>query len=65
MFTQCTSLQTITFGPNCTFENATEMKNMFNNCRELIELDLSSFRTSNTTKMYQMFAGCDKLIDLN
>ena len=34
---------------------------MFNNCSNVISLDLSNFNTSKVTKMSQMFYNCPKL----
>ena len=41
------------------------MKNMFNNCNQLIYLNISSFDTSSVTIMENMFTGCQKLESLN
>ena len=40
---------------------------MFENSKDLINIDLSSFKTTNVTNMERMFAGCEKLksIDLS
>ena len=38
---------------------------MFYNCSELIDLDLSNFNTSNVTNMNGIFAGCSKLEEIN
>ena len=38
---------------------------MFNNCNNLIELDVSSFKTGNVTTMDSMFRNCFVLLSLN
>jgi len=38
---------------------------MFYNCKNLVNLDLSSFDTKNATNMKRMFYGCDNLINLD
>ena len=43
----------------------TNCKNMFNDCANLIKIDLSSFDTSNVTNMSGMFKGCGNLKNLN
>ena len=39
--------------------------NMFYNCKNLIDINLSYFDTQEVTNMYDMFYGCDKLISLD
>ena len=43
------------------------MSNMFSNCENLLNLDLSSFNTNNVTNMYGMFYFCSnlKLVQIN
>ena len=43
----------------------TDMTYMFNTCRKLTSLDLSSFNTSNVTSMKGMFGGCSALTSLD
>ena len=45
--------------------NVTSMTNMFQGCRGLTSLDVSSFDTSKVTNMYQMFNGCIGLKSLD
>ena len=45
--------------------NVTNMYCMFNYCRSLTSLDLSSFNTSNVTDMSEMFKGCRGLTSLD
>ncbi len=59
------SLESITFGSQCTFASTYNMSGMFANCSNLKQLDLSSFNTSNVTYMSNMFNGCKKLESLN
>ena len=37
------------------------MNNMFKNCNNLIDINLSSFDTKNVTNMNNMFYGCNNL----
>ena len=46
-------------------EKVKSTNNMFNNCKQLTELDLNNFDTSNSTDMQQMFYFCEKLAKLN
>ena len=43
----------------------TNMSSIFDNCRKLISLDLSSFDTSQVTNMSYMFSYCSNLTSLN
>ena len=61
MFEWSTRLTEITFGEKCTFENATDLGAMFNNCQSVEELDVSSFNTENVKSMNAMFQTCPKL----
>ena len=45
--------------------NAESMADMFDNCFDLKELDLSGFDTSNVTDMSWMFGNCTSLVSLN
>lgn len=38
---------------------------MFNNCKELTSIDLSSFDTSKVRTFSHMFAGCEKLTNID
>ena len=40
------------------------MNSMFQQCKELLYLDLSNFNTSKVTDMSWMFAGCHKLKEI-
>ena len=61
MFEWSTRLTEITFGEKCTFENATDLGAMFNNCQSVKKLDVSSFNTENVKSMNAMFQTCPKL----
>ena len=65
MFTGCSSLENITFGPNCTFEKIEIFESLFQDCTKLKSLDLSMFNTSNATNMRSMFNKCENLEELN
>jgi surface protein len=51
---------------NINTENVSDMEYMFNYCKALKSLDLSSFNTSKVTNMHSMFDSCESLesIDL-
>jgi len=40
------------------------LESFFEDCTQLISLDLSNFDTSNTTNMSSMFSGCDRLKEI-
>lgn len=66
MFYGCHRLTAIAFSNSgLNFSNAKELNSMFDGCRALQELDLSSFRTGNATKMNKMFANCTHLTNLD
>lgn len=50
---------------NVDTKNLTTMKYMFQNCTNLISLDLSGWDVSNVTSMGSVFAGCTNLTSLN
>ena len=58
-------LTTIEGIENLNTEDVTDMSEMFNGCKGLISLDLSSFNTANVEDMTSMFTGCNKLTSLN
>lgn len=64
MFEWSTRLTKITFGEKCTFENATDLGAMFNNCQSVKKLDVSSFKTENVKSMTAMFQTCPKLEEI-
>lgn len=45
--------------------NVTSMQNMFNNCRNITEVDTTGFNTSNVTNFASLFSGCSKLPTLD
>lgn len=55
----------IDFGDGFNTSNVTNMNYMFDGCRYLLNLDLSSFNTSNVTSMVGMFKECNSLSNLN
>lgn len=59
-----TRLQSITFD-NFDTSKTTTMRSMFNNCKELLTLDINMFNTRNVSTMYAMFVGCKKLNSIN
>ena len=58
-FSSCTKIKII------NNSNIKDMSYLFNNCTELVELDLRAFDTSNVTNMRHMFAGCISLKHLD
>ena len=65
MFAHFANLEEIDFGDCFDTSNVTNMSAMFNDCRNLTSLDLSSFDTSNATNMSDMFHDCRSLSSLN
>lgn len=61
MFGQCFVLENIYGLENLSTKNATGMAAMFQNCRMLKEIDVSSFDISNVSYMHYMFAYCTSL----
>lgn len=62
MFSECTNLKTakIKIGRSEGYANF-----MFNNCGNLVELDVTEFNTSGITNMECMFRGCKLLTTLD
>ena len=65
MFENCFKLKSITGLDKLNTSNVTKMDFMFAGCRELTEVDLSSFNTSNVTSMMYMFASCRALTEID
>ena len=65
MFNHCHKLKEIKGINKFNTNKVTDMAGMFNQCNELISLDLSNFNTSNVTNMSWMFNLCKKLEYLN
>ena len=61
-FTSCTKIENI---QNINTSITTDMREMFQHCWKLEELDLSTFDTSNATDMTNMFYNCRKLLKVN
>lgn len=61
----CQNIKTIKFNKNIDTSNVKNMNCMFNYCKSLTELDLSSFDTSNVTSMEHMFYDCISLTSLD
>ena len=64
MFNECHKLKEIKGINNFITINATNMRGMFADCNELVNLDLSNFNTSKVTDMYYMFYKCYKLKEI-
>lgn len=65
LFAAFTNLQTIEGLNFLDTSRVTNMSNMFNGCKNLKSLDLSSFDTRKVTNMKIMFDDCEKLASLN
>ena len=65
MFNKCYKLKEIKGINQFNTNNVTKMQAMFQECNELISLDLSNFNTSKVTDMGWMFFNCNKLEYLN
>ena len=65
MFDKCFKLKEIKGINNFNTNNVTNMKGMFQNCNELISLDLSNFNTSKVDLLEYIFCNCFKLEYLN
>ena len=51
----------IRFGQNFDTSEVTDMSHMFEECKELLEIDLSDFNTASVTTMHSMFRYCEKI----
>ena len=65
LFAGYANVRSIEFGTEFRTDQVQTMKEMFDGCSSLTELELSSFDTSNVTDMYRMFDGCSSLTDLD
>ena len=64
MFAGCNKLKEIKGINQFNTNNVTNMKAIFQECNELISLDLSNFNTSKVTDMEGMFNECHKLKEI-
>ena len=64
-FKGLTNLQGIDNISNLNTSKVTNMSYMFDGCKNLTNLDFSSFDTSNVSNMQNMFSGCESLVNLN
>ena len=65
MFYNFVNLKSVDFGDYIDTTRIRDMSRMFYNCKNLQELDLTNFNTSNATKMYGIFGFCEKLQTLD
>ena len=65
MIKYCYALESILTGDGFTFENATDMTDMFNQCYALKSLDLSMMKPTKAEIMVSMFQDCTALEVLN
>ena len=65
MFAGCKNLEKITFGNTYKTLLVTSIKFMFNECNNLISLDLSCFDTSKVVSMENLFEGCSTIESLD
>ena len=59
------NLETITFGPNWSVANVTNMDCMFADCTRLTNLDVSNWNTGKVTNMNCIFRNCRSLISID
>ena len=64
LFAGYANVRSIEFGTEFRTDQVQTMKEMFDGCSSLTELELSSFDTSKVTDMYGMFDGCSSLTEL-
>ena len=60
-FGWCENLESIKFSTNFKTNNVNYIDGLFEDCKKLKSLDLSSFDTSNAINMQNMFKGCSSL----
>ena len=65
MFSGFNNLTLIKNVKNLHTENVTSMVQMFENCNNLSEIDISNFDTSKTTSFENLFYGCNSIENLN
>ena len=65
LFFHFEEMTALDFGGCVTTSRVTLMENMFEGCRNLIELDVSFFDTSHVTSTNEMFYGCHDLTALD
>ena len=65
MFNKCRGLKEIKGINNFKTSNVLNMKSMFQECNDLISLDLSNFDTTKVKNMSKMFSDCYELKSLN
>lgn len=64
-FANCENLKEIVWGERFKTSNVTDMTYVFQNCKSLESLDLSSFDTSSAKDMRSMFWNCENLKTIN
>lgn len=64
MFCNCTELVEIAGINKLLTANVKEMISVFNSCKQLLRLDLSSFNTENVENMAYMFYDCNSLVTI-
>ena len=64
-FYGCTGLTSLTLGNFASGGKATDLSQLFYNCNELSQLDVSRIDVSQTTTMSNMFNGCSNLTQLD
>lgn len=64
-FKDCNKLTTISNIGNLNTINVMYMGSMFENCSNLVSLDVSGFKTDNVLYMDSMFDGCSNLVNLD
>lgn len=65
MFAGYHNVRSIQFNNSFDMSDVQDMEHMFDECRNLSELDLSGIDTSKATNMAYMFRGCNKLKEID
>jgi len=65
LFRNCTNIEKITLGTNCTFENVTNFGYSFDGCNKLKQIDLSMIDTTSFEDIRYLFSNCDTLVTLD
>ena len=65
LFSGCTNLKSITWGPNFSTSKVTDMEKLFVDCEKIESIDLSKFNTAKVTNFDFAFNGCESLKELD
>ena len=65
MFMKCSNLTTIKFPEDIDTSKVTFMREMFELCEKLVDVDVSKFNTQNVENMNTMFSNCKRLKNID